>query len=467
MDWLKEFVAYENAFIEDVQGLLAIRSIRDDTTKGIQAPFGAGCREALDYMFSLAKRDGFTCIDYDGYAGVISFGEGEKSVGVLAHLDVVPEGVGWSMEPFHGTIVDGCLFGRGVLDDKGPAMAAYYALKMLRDKGIQPKKKIMLILGCDEESGMSCMKHYVQHGQIPDIGFTPDADFPVIYGEKGGLLVHMHGDVETIIESMYAGERSNIVIGEAKAVVKRWEESYETLFDFYLKANNLEGEIRVEDGKKVLFMKGIFAHGAMPYKGVNAALHLLNFIGTATQDAFAKDTYRLLCDWQGKGMGIDHEGAVMGFLTMNTGKISIGEGHADIVVDIRYPNDVTKKELDAEIHQALYACHYPLQVTLDYVANPLYVDPTSALVQTLTTVYQQYSEDYTTPNMTIGGGTYAKQFKNFVAFGPAFPKRSGQENGLIGGCHQSDEGMLLSELFKAVAIYTEAIKQLASMEITK
>ena len=167
MDWKKCFTSYQDAFINDLRGLLAIDSTRDDSSATINAPFGKGCRQALDYMFALAKRDGFTYQDYDGYAGVISYGDGKESVGVLAHLDIVPIGEGWTKDPFSGEIVDGYLFGRGSEDDKGPAMAAYYAMKMLKDQGIRLQRKVMLILGCDEESGMQCMEHYKKHGEIP------------------------------------------------------------------------------------------------------------------------------------------------------------------------------------------------------------------------------------------------------------------------------------------------------------
>ena len=181
MNWLTELEKYQDEFIQDLKGLIAIPSVRDDSKKAEGAPFGAGCRKALDYMLELGRREGFEVKDYDGYAGVISYGDGEESVGVLAHLDVVPVGVGWSKDPFAAEIIDGYMFGRGTLDDKGPAMSGFYALKMLKDKGIKLNRKVMLILGCDEESGMECMEYYTKHGEIPTLGFTPDADFPVTY----------------------------------------------------------------------------------------------------------------------------------------------------------------------------------------------------------------------------------------------------------------------------------------------
>ena len=460
MNWLQELETYKEDFIRDLRGLIAIASIEDKASARAGAPFGEGCRKALDYMLELGRKEGFEVKDYDGYAGVISYGEGTESVGVLAHLDIVPLGDGWTKDPYGGEIEQGYLFGRGALDDKGPAMAGFYALKMLKDKGIQLDRKIMLILGCNEETGMECMKYYTQHGEIPTMGFTPDADFPVIYGEKGGLHVRLKGDVQTCITSMHAGERPNIVIGKASLCVDKWNDAYMDMFDFYLKSNGLKGSVAYDGKQAVLTMEGVSAHAAMPYNGVNAGLHLLNFVGSAMQDKFAYDTYALLHDWQGKPLNIAIEGAYMGFLTMNTGIIHIADGKADITIDIRYPNDADANLIIDNMRKSAEKRQYALDVLLEHDTKPLFVDPQSTLVSTLSEVYQEYSKDTFTPNKTIGGGTYAKKFKNFVAFGPEFPKTEIPEGLYVGGCHQKDEGVKLEDLMTSIAIYTAAVEKL-------
>lgn len=461
MNWLLELEKYKENFIKDLRGLIAIPSIRDDASSACNAPFGKPCREALDYMLELGRQEGFDVQDVDGYAGVISYGSGEESVGVLAHLDIVPLGEGWSKDPLGGEIVDGYMFGRGTLDDKGPAMSGFYALKMLRDNHIKLNKKIMLILGCDEESGMQCMDYYVEHAEVPSVGFTPDAEFPVIYGEKGGLHVRMSGTTDTIITSMHAGDRPNIVIGKATLTLSTWNDTYFNLFDFYLKSNGLKGSVSTTGKTAELTIEGVFAHGAMPYNGVNAALHLLNFVGSAYQDKFAKDTYEMLKDWQGKPLGIDVEGAYMGFLTMNTGIINIENGEADILLDIRYPNDAVVEDIMNSFQKSAKSLQYGLDIVLEHNTKPLFVDPNSELVQTLSGVYRDYSKDEFTPNITIGGGTYAKKFPNFVAFGPEFPNQKQPENMFIGSCHQKDEAVKLDNLLMSVAIYTASLEKLA------
>ncbi len=460
MNWLDELNTYKEDFIKDLRGLIAIPSIEDKEHAKENAPFGDGCRKALDYMLDLGRKEGFDVKDYNGYAGVISYGEGDESVGVLAHLDVVPLGDGWTKDPYGGEIVDGFMFGRGTLDDKGPAMAGFYALKMLKDKGIKLDRKIMLILGCNEETGMECMEYYTKHGEIPTMGFTPDADFPVIYGEKGGLHIELKGHTNTCIQCMHAGERVNIVIGKASLKVNEWNDKYSDLFSFYLNSNNLKGSVVCDENSAELMIEGVSAHAAMPYNGVNAALHLLNFVGNAMNDKFAKDTYILLNDWQGKPLGIDIDGAYMGFLTMNTGIVNIENGEASIKIDIRYPNDADVDNIMANFKKAAKNIDYDLDVILEHNTKPLFVDPQSTLVTTLYDVYKTYSKDTFTPNKTIGGGTYAKKFDNFVAFGPEFPKVDVPEGLFVGGCHQRDEGVKIEDLMTSVAIYTAAVEKL-------
>lgn len=463
MDWLNECIKHQEQMLSDLGGLIAIPSLRDDSQRTTNAPFGRECRRALDYMLELGKREGFSVSDIDGYAGVLAYGEGQESIGVLAHLDVVPQGSGWSKEPFTLSEENGVLFGRGVMDDKGPGIAAFYALKMLKDAHIKLAKKVMLIYGCDEESGMECMDYYVKHAEVPQMGFVPDADFPLIYGEKGGLHVELSGQCSSVIKKMHAGERANIVIAQASAEVNDWDEEKERLFHFYLKAHALRGSVVKENRAATVTIIGKSAHAAVPYEGINAALELLNFIGSAYDDVFAKQTYTLLHDWLGSGIHNLIEGAYMGFLTLNVGFVDIEAEKAKILLDIRYPNDTDADAIMQRIKEALSAVAYPLQPLLKKQVNPLFVDPSSKLVTTLD-VYRSCSHDHFYPAVTIGGGTYAKKLANFVAYGPQFPSHDQHAPCFIGGAHQRDEGILLADLQKATAIYAEAIHRLAGQE---
>ena len=355
MDFRKLAEEKKDEFLKDLNTLVSIESTRDLSTKAENAPFGANCRKVLDEMLSMGQRDGFEIKDVDGYAGVITYGDQEETLGILGHLDVVPLGEDWTKEPLGVTESKGYIFGRGVLDDKGPSLAAYYALRIIKELNIPLKKRIMLITGCDEESGMECMNYYVDHAEVPQMGFVPDADFPVIYGEKGGAHVTLHSDDATVIKKLVAGDRPNIVIGKADCVLPSINEKQKEQFEFYLHTNNLTGTITEKEGDVVLHIDGVFSHAAMPYNGVNAALHLLNFVSIAYNDQLARDLYAVLKDWQGKPVGINIDGMYMGFLTMNTGIVKMENGSTDILIDIRYPNDTNADKIMKGFHETCAA----------------------------------------------------------------------------------------------------------------
>lgn len=459
MNYLDITKKYEEAFLRDLKDIVSVPSLRNIDERAEGMPFGKACREALDVMLEKAKQDGFKVKDYDGYAGVIEYGEGEESIGILGHLDIVPIGEGWTKDPLGCEVHDGYVFGRGVLDDKGPTLCGYYALKMIRDLNIKLNRKVLLIMGCDEESGMECMTYYKKHGEIPTMGFTPDADFPVIYGEKGILSVKLKANGNTVIKSMNAGERQNIVIGKAVAIIESMDEKEEALFDYYLRTNNLKGKVeRLEDGVKIT-IDGKYMHAAYCYGGVNAALHLLNFVGSTYNDTLAKTFYDVLIDWKGSGVGIDVYGAYMGFLTMNTGIVNVKDGCFDVTLDIRYPNDVDGDYLISTMKQTLADKNTGISVADAHYSKPLFVDPNSELVTTLMDSYRAYSGDTFSPAKTIGGGTYARKFDNFVAFGPEFPVRE-KTPFVVGGPHEKDEGVKIEDLMKAIAIYADVIEKL-------
>lgn len=457
MNFYQEANKYKDEMIKDLQGLVRIPSLRDDSTKVINAPFGKELRNALDYVLNLGAKDGFKTRDLEGYAGVVEFGEGTEKMGVLGHLDVVPVGTGWSVDPFSATLKEGWMISRGSQDDKGPTMAGYYAMKLLKNMGFKPSKRVMLIVGCDEESGMECMHYYNDHGEIPDFGFVPDADFPVIYGEKGILNLKITGNVQTKIVSIQAGERPNICIGLADITILGHALVKE--FNFYCATHGIKGEFTEQDGLVTYKIFGQFSHGARPEDGNNAAWHCLNFVGAAYEDALATALSGVLADWRAKPLGIKLVGAHMGNLTLNIGIVRIVNGSVEIVLDIRYPNEGNFETIVSSVQAAVQNAHAGLSVSVIQHKGPLFVDPKSTLVSTLEKIYRDYSKDMSTPLLTMGGGTYARSFKNFVAFGAEFPTSVRPE--WVGQVHQADEGYELEQMVLATAIYAQAIYDLA------
>ena len=457
MDFKLEAKKYEEQFKKDLREIVKIPSLRDESTKSKKAPFGKVCREALDKMMEIGRNAGFNVKDIDGYACVIEYGDAEESIGILAHLDIVPIGEDWEHDPFGCEEKDGFMFGRGVLDDKGPLIAGLTAMRILKDHHIQLNKKIQLICGCDEESGMQCMEYYCQHEKLPVVSFTPDANFPVIYGEKGIMCLLLKMKNESPIVSMKAGERMNVVIGKAEAIVKDF--CYEDEFDFYLRSNGLTGYLEKYDTTTKIHIDGKFAHASLPWLGINAGLHLLNFIGCAYHNNELKTLAQMLMDVRGYKTNIGIDGAYMGPLTSNAGIIRIDENDIQVVLDIRYPNDTDADSIIQGMNQAMKDAQ--LDITVENPSNsvPLFLNPNSQFIQTLMNVYREYSNDDFTPAMTMGGGTYARKLPNCVAFGPEFPNPTATTLH-IGGPHQANEAICIDDMMTSVAIYAAALEAL-------
>ena len=253
-------------------------------------PFGKGAYDCLEYFLKLAASYGFETKNYDGYAGEVIYGEGEEFA-VLAHLDVVPAGGGWTHDPFGGEIdtVNKKIWGRGAMDDKGPAIITLLAMKELKDNGFVPKKKIKLIVGCNEESGWACIDYYKAHGSLPDTGFSPDADFPVIYAEKGILQLELNFAPFVDFSSLRGGERANMVCDYCEVTCRKDDKKLEKY------------GLEFKDGKAV--SRGKSAHGSTPEMGVNAIKPVLLYLGlNDIEKLLFEDGFNIcsLCDETGK-----------------------------------------------------------------------------------------------------------------------------------------------------------------------
>jgi len=451
MDWLKLAKQYESFYIEKTQALLRIPTVLDKyEPNNLDAPFGLSIRKALDHMLTLAEIEGFKTKDILHYAGHVEMGEGKEILAVLGHLDVVPTGGKWDFDPFGATLKDGKIFARGSMDDKGPTMAAYLAFKMIKDQNIRLNKRVRLILGCDEESGMRCIRTYLEHEEMPDLGFAPDAEFPLIYAEKGNFSFDVEGLIgDDLIVSMHAGERYNVVPDECVAVMKK---DLKVAFEAYLKEHGYQG--KVEGDRYTIYGKN--AHAAWPYAGVNAIFLMAEILKDHTASPMIQFVAKYLSfDHYGKKMGIDHFDPEMKDLTLNTALVVASDKKFRIGLNIRYPRGF---EFDAKMKKAEAAAK---SLGLAYVAHrksdPHYVSPKDPLVKTLHEAYVKYTGDNLTPLLTIGGGTYARTLKKAVAFGP---NRPGNED----LAHQPNEYLIVEDMLIAAAIYAEAIVKLAGAE---
>lgn len=451
MNFYEMFEKYREDFIKDLQGLLKIPSVLTEFNENSEYPFGEGIHQALQFMLDLGKRDNFTVKNVDNYAGHIEVGEGEEILGILCHLDVVPAGDGWKHPPFSATIEDGKIYARGALDDKGPTIAAYYGLKMLVDMNIRFNKRVRIILGTDEESGWRGLRHYLTKEPMPNIGFAPDANFPLIYGEKGILDGVFSGSCnENGLYSLSFGERTNVVPDKAEAII---DAKYEEAYKDFLNKNNYQGDVEnISNDKIKITAIGKSAHAMEPHVGLNAGFILLTFLNEQIDNDFVKFSCKYLTfDSYMKKTDLNYKNDIMGDLTCNVGIGKYENGKFTLRLNFRYPIHTDIEKMTKVLKEKAREFNFDYEVNRD--SKPHYVDPNSELVKILHKAYIKYTNDDKTPLLTIGGGTYARSFNNAVAFGPEFPNKEA----LI---HQPNEYAELEDLFKACAIYAEAIYNL-------
>ncbi|MGG3560314.1 dipeptidase PepV [Neobacillus rhizosphaerae] len=470
INWMNEVEKRKEELIKDTQGLLHIKSLLDEENTSPEAPLGKGVKEALDFMLNLGKRDGFIPKNVGNLAGHLEFGSGEKLLGILCHVDVVPEGDGWTSDPFGAEIRDGKIFARGALDDKGPTMAAYYAMKIVKELGLPLSKRVRMIIGTDEESNWRCVDHYFKHEEMPTLGFAPDADFPIINAEKGIAdfdIVQKKYSVDMNeamieVENFVSGKRYNMVPDLAKAtiLVKEYEEEMVRQFTDFMTKYELEHSHQLEDGELHLEVKGISAHGMEPRNGKNAGLFLAEFLSKLNVDAKASHYFKFVSryffeDSRGVNLGVAYSDDISGDLTINPGKLSYSKDtNGRIGMTCRYPVTNKMEETKAKLEELLQKEGFSLENFSD--SKPHHVDESEFLIQTLKKVYEEQTGEKA-ELIAIGGGTYARSLKAGVAFGPLFPGRPDI-------AHQKDEYMYIEDLLKATAIYAQAIYELAKSE---
>ncbi|MDR7669227.1 dipeptidase PepV [Bacillus altitudinis] len=465
MNWEAEVIRKKDSLIQDTQSFLQIESVLDEEGGIAGKPFGEKVDEALQYMLKKGQDEGFKVKNVDGYAGHIEYGEGEDIVGVLCHVDVVPAGDDWTTPPFSADIRENKIFARGAIDDKGPTMAAFYALKMLKDAGLPLSKKIRIIIGTDEESDWRCVDHYFKHEAMPQIGFAPDADFPIIHAEKGiidAIVSFTYEQSEEnkryILKQFTSGMRLNMVPDEARAIVAAANdhdaEALKTAFVAYLAENQLTGETNHTADGLTFTLKGVSVHAMEPANGINAGIHMANFLCAHELDerglAFTSQINALFDqDTRGQKLGIACKDDISGDLTLNVGTIRYSQNEeAKLGLNVRYPVTADGEEVKKGIERIKGA-------TIEKFDDspPHHVSKDHPLVKTLQRVYEEQTGD-PAHLIAIGGGTYARSLEAGVAFGPLFPGRP--------DCaHQKDEYIEIDDLLRATALYAQAMYELA------
>ncbi|MDR3279188.1 MAG: dipeptidase PepV [Synergistaceae bacterium] len=442
--------------LKDLSDLIRVPSVLDESARTEEHPFGPRVTEALDKFLATAAGLGFRTANIDNMAGYAELGDGPL-FGVLAHLDVMPSGsaANWHFPPFDATAANGRLYGRGTSDDKGPAVSALYAIKALGDSGARLARRFRVIVGLDEESGFRCIERYKKTEEIPEMSFSPDADFPVVNAEKGILRFVLRKSMSNMdamgipeLVDIRGGDRFNIVPDEL------------AIFFRGAAAANLEtllmphgAEIANTGNGTLVTFRGKSAHAMAPQEGDNA---IQKFLGAVEELDFGPPALHvaLLELWSlfgretdGASLGIAASDEVSGRLSCNLAAISFDDGALSVKCDVRYPVTCDGDAIIENIKKSAARVNWTLDAPKH--SRPLYVPPDTRLVKTLLEAYEAVTGEHGAP-VSIGGGTYCKALPNAVSFGAMFP---GEEE----TAHQPDEYIGLDSLRKMTHIYAEAL----------
>ncbi len=439
--------------IKSTQELVRIPSKQGEPSLG--APFGEDVTKAIEASLAIGKKYGMETRNMDGYIGLIDYGEGEEVLGIMCHVDVVPEGTGWKHPPYEAVIEDGILYGRGTLDDKGPAVSAIYALAAIKECGLKMKRKVRIMLGGNEESGWGCMKHYGEHEKMPDLAFSPDADYPLVNSEKGIAHATYACEYPSSI-SLKGGTAGNVICGKVEAELVGNFESISKIVEAFAEKTGFNCSVDKNGDKVGIRVIGVEGHASTPHVGKNALqgmLCLLREIELQPQDAsiIAALNDALKMDMHGESVGIDSSDE-SGRTTMTPSIIDWNENGFNLTVDMRIPisvelNSVINKLNDAfgvtnVVHTSLQPGHF--------------VSRDSELVSKLLEVYANRTGEYLEP-LAIGGGTYARAVPNAVAFGCERP-------GVPALIHMPNESIRLEDIDFNTRMIADAIIALACEE---
>ncbi|MCL2822286.1 MAG: Sapep family Mn(2+)-dependent dipeptidase [Firmicutes bacterium] len=475
-----------NQLIGDLKQLMEIKSVLDTQTAAQNAPFGQGNRQVLDWFLQKAAEYGLKTGEIDGYAGYAEYGEGEHCIAALCHLDVVPGGEGWTVgDPYTLTTKNDHLYGRGIVDNKGPAIMCLHALKQIAQSQLKTKHRIRIIAGTNEEHGSACIKYYVKNApkaDIPILAIVPDAEFPIINSEKGILHTKINIPLDNFflknIAFIKGGDSLNVIPDKASVSIFKNSEAADLLnqispqkiddkiFSSPIFAGNIlasgakitDFSIKEEADAYTITAKGVAGHAMAPQNGDNAIWKIITFLHSLSQSTIDSTVLKFLKDYlcthqSTNALQIFYDDKKSGQTTINMGILEFDDqeqGFLKLTLDMRLPIIASKDEVLKNITAKL-----PKKSTLTelrWAAN-LYIDEDDEFIKTLLQIYQEKTgkEGYC---IQIGGGTYARELPKAVAFGP-MPK------GKDGNLHKPDEVMSSDDFVTAMEIYKQALIKLS------
>lgn len=448
---VKRFAA-ENweGVIRDIGRLVAVDSVRGPAQPGM--PFGPGPAKALELGLEIARELGLETVNCNNMIGYAQVGQGEACLATITHLDVVPS-AGWAEDPFTLRRREGYIIGRGVLDDKGPSVLCLYALKYLKDRGVELRYPVRALLGADEECKMQDLEYYLDNYPAPLFCFSPDANFPLCNGEKGIYHARITSGLPLDkIADIRGGVAPNVIPGSAEAWVHAGElESTDSV------TATREGELWH------LEAKGQGGHACHPEEACNAIALLVDYILeknilSGDEKEFFLGLQRLHGDYYGRGIGAQAEDTMFTPLTIIGGEIGVDNGHIFQSVDSRYPTTSSGDKLTALLEKNWGGM---AKVVKTGDSEPFYMSLDNPAIQVCIEAYNTVTGEKAKP-YTIGGGTYARHFPNAVSFGPEHPERPAPD--FAGPIHGVDEAACEDWMREALEIYILALLELEKLD---
>ena len=452
--------------IADLDALVRIESVECLDEAAENAPFGPGPRKALSTALDIAARMGLATHDCEGRIGFADLpGASDTQVGIIGHVDVVPAGPGWTFPPFAVTRKDGYLMGRGVADDKGPIVVALHAVKFWHDRlaaeGGQFPYTLRVLFGANEETNMKDVAYYRERYSDPAFLFTPDAEFPVSYGEAGicsGAVTSAPLE-NGCITALEGGVAVNAVPGQACATVAIPQDALPSAAGITLES---------QGASTIVHAQGKSAHASTPELGVNAIDLLAAFLLKSCKLSegernFLELVRKVTAHFDGSGLGVSASDEHFGDLTAVGGTIRLGEdSRIRLTIDFRYPTTITSTDIAQRVAQV--AAAHSATFSMEHDKEPFLMDPNSAAVQALLAAYNESTGEDAKP-FTMKGGTYARVFTTGVSFGPEKPWE--RKPDWVGSMHGPDEGIREDLLKQAFAIYARTIGKLMETNLEK
>lgn len=458
------FADKQEQIVADICRLIAIKSEREEPKPGM--PFGEGPCKALLESEKLAQELGFTTKNFDNYVVSAEMNDKEAYLGILAHVDVVSEGSGWTFPPYHATVQDGRIYGRGSADDKGPAVVALWAAKAAREINPNLSKSCRIILGSAEETGSEDLAHYLPLEPAPPLSFSPDAEYPVINIEKGGYKPVFGARWEESkalprVTAIHGGTTTNIVTRECDAWVEGLTATQaQPVCDTHQEKTGVVFTCTEENGLLHIHALGVSAHAASPETGKNAQIAMVTLLAdlplapSAGQKAIC-DLARLFPfgDDHGAALGVNIEDEISGKLTLVFSKLQFGLTGFKGQFDSRCPICANEDNVRSVVKKHFTDCGFEM-LERDAMHAPHHTSADSELVQTLLRTYERYT-GLKGECLAIGGGTYVHSIEGGVAFGCAMP---GTDNRM----HGADEFAVIEELMLSAKMFTQIILELCA-----